>query len=48
MMTGRWIPTVPEISREALAVIAGAIVAAIVFSAVPPLRNWVADRMPWR
>jgi hypothetical protein len=47
-MNARWLPTLPEISREALAVIAGAILAAVVFSQLPPLRNWVADRMPWR
>ena len=31
-MTGRWVPTQPEIGREALVVIAGAILAAVVFS----------------
>ena len=46
-MTGRWVPALPEISRGALAVIAGAILAAVVFSQLPGLRNWVADRMPW-
>ena len=45
-MTGRWVPSLPEISREALAVIAGAILAAVVFSQLPSLRTWVSDRMP--
>lgn len=47
-MNSRWLPTLPEISREALAVIAGAVVAAVVFSQISPLRAWVAERMPWR
>lgn len=47
-MTGRWLPTLPEISREAIAVIAGAILAAAVFAQLPGLRSWVSDRMPWR
>ncbi len=43
---GRWIPNGPEISREALAVIAGAVIAAVFFSQFPKLRAWVADRLP--
>jgi hypothetical protein len=44
----RWYPTAPEVSRETLVVIAGAIVAAIVFSKSPALKAWVADRLPTR
>jgi hypothetical protein len=33
---------------EPLAVMTGAIAAAVVFSQIPALRNWVANRMPWR
>lgn len=47
-MSGRYLPSVPEISREALAVIAGALIAAAVFGALPGVRQWVAERMPWR
>lgn len=46
MPAQRWIPNGPEISREALAVIAGAIVAALFFSRFPVLKKWVADRLP--
>lgn len=42
----RFLPSVPEISREALAVIAGAVIAAVFFSQFPKLRAWVADRLP--
>ncbi len=47
-MSGRYLPTLPEISRETLAVVAGAILAAAVFAALPALRQWVADRLPGR
>jgi hypothetical protein len=43
---GRYLPTLPEISRETLAVVAGAILAAVIFSQLPALRRWVADRLP--
>ena len=45
-MNGRYLPNLPEISREALAVVAGAILAAWFFSQVPALRQWVAERLP--
>ena len=47
-MNDRFLPTLPEISREALAVVLGAIIAAGVFAALPDLRQWVADRLPTR
>lgn len=48
MSGARYLPSLPEISREAIAVIVGALIAAAFFAAVPPLRQWVAERMPWR
>lgn len=42
----RYLPTVPEISREALAVVAGAIIAAIIFQQFPALKAWVRERLP--
>ncbi len=45
-MKARWIPSAPEISRETLAVIAGAILAAWIFSELPAVKKWVADRLP--
>lgn len=35
------IPTVPEITREALVVIGGAIVAALVIGQLPALKAWI-------
>jgi len=35
------VPTVPEVGREALIVIGGAILAALVISQVPGLRAWI-------
>jgi hypothetical protein len=35
------IPTMPEIGREAIIVLAGAIVAAAVMSQFPTLKNWI-------
>lgn len=35
------IPTLPELTREALIVIGGAIIAAAVMSQVPALKNWI-------
>lgn len=45
-MSGRWIPNGPEISRETLAVIAGALLAAFFFSQLPSVKKWVADNLP--
>lgn len=38
------LPTVPEISREALIVIGGAILAALVMSQFPAVRAWIKDQ----
>ena len=35
------IPTLPEVTREALIVIGGAILAAAIMSQVPALRDWI-------
>jgi hypothetical protein len=35
------LPTLPELTREALIVIGGAIIAAAVMSQVPALKNWI-------
>jgi hypothetical protein len=40
-MRGRYLPTLPQITSEALAVIAGAIIAAAVLSQFPQLRAWI-------
>lgn len=46
-MAERYIPNMPEISREALAVIAGAVIAAVFFGYIAPdLGRWVAARLP--
>lgn len=44
MSTPRIIPTVPEIGREALIVIAGALLAALVMSQFPGVRRWIKDQ----
>lgn len=41
MQLSKIIPSVPEIGREALIVIGGAIVAAIIVSKFPPLQDWI-------
>lgn len=35
------IPTAPEVAREALIVVGGAILAAFIVSQVPQLRDWI-------
>lgn len=35
------VPTIPEISREALIVIGGAILAALVMSQFPAVKTWI-------
>lgn len=37
----KFIPSVPEIARETLIVLAGAVVAAAVVGMLPTLRNWM-------
>lgn len=38
------IPTLPEISREALVMIAGAIIAAAIVGQMPALRAWMREQ----
>lgn len=35
------VPTVPEIGREALIVVGGAIIAALIVGQIPALRDWI-------
>lgn len=44
MKFAKLVPTAPEIGREALIVIGGAIVAALVISQVPGLRAWISKQ----
>lgn len=41
MKIAKIVPSVPEVGREALIVIGGAILAALVISQVPGLRAWI-------
>lgn len=41
MKTGKFIPKPAEVSREALVVILGAIVAAFIIGQLPPVRDWI-------
>lgn len=38
------IPTVPELGREALIVIGGALIAAVVMSQFPALKAWIKQQ----
>ena len=38
------IPSVPEIGREALIVIGGALLAALIVGQVPSLRQWIKEQ----
>lgn len=38
------IPTVPEVTREAIIVIAGALLAALIMSQLPGVRRWIKDQ----
>ena len=38
------IPTIPEVSREALTVLGGVLLAAFILSRFPALRAWVAGQ----
>ncbi len=44
MKAGKIIPTFPEVGREALIVIGGAVLAALVISQVPGLKAWIAKQ----
>lgn len=46
MNVKQYIPGLPEITREGLAVVAGAFLAAGIFALWPTGRKWVADRLP--
>ncbi len=46
MTGGRWLPSAPQVTREAIAVVVGAVIAAVVFQQFPALREWVAARLP--
>lgn len=46
MNVKKYLPGLPEISREALAVVGGAFLAAGFFALLPKARKWVADRLP--
>jgi hypothetical protein len=39
----KWMPTAPEIAREALIVLGGALLAALIVGQFPPLREWIKD-----
>lgn len=41
---GKFIPTAPEIGREAIIVLGGAIVAAFILSQVPSLKAWIKEQ----
>jgi hypothetical protein len=45
-MSVRVIPTGPEVLREAIVVIAGAVLAALVVSQLPALRAWLQQNGP--
>lgn len=39
-----WIPKAPEIAREALIVLAGAVIAAFIVGQLPELKAWIKDQ----
>lgn len=43
-MASKIIPSFPEVAREALIVLAGAVVAAAVVGSIPALRQWLKDQ----
>jgi hypothetical protein len=40
-----FIPTLPQLSREVITVIVGAIVAAAIVSQIPSLKQWLKDQI---
>lgn len=40
------IPTVPEVAREALILVGGAVLAAALLQAFPGLRDWIKRQLP--
>lgn len=41
MQVGSWMPTPAQIGREAITVVLGALVAALIVSQLPPLRDYI-------
>lgn len=39
-------PTVAEVAREALIVLAGALIAAAIINNIPPLKRYIRDALP--
>ena len=39
-----FLPSIPEVGREALIVLGGALIAALVVGHVPGLRQWIKDQ----
>jgi hypothetical protein len=46
MKLAAYVPTFPQISREALTVIAGALLAALIVSQLPPVKAYI--RQAWQ
>jgi len=42
-----YLPTLPQISREALATLAGVVIAAWLLSQMPGLKAWVKEQNPF-
>lgn len=42
-MTPRWLPTLPQITSETIAVVCGAIIGALIVSQFPKLKKWLQD-----
>lgn len=40
----KWVPTLPEVARETLIVLGGALVAAAIVGAFPSVRQWIKDQ----
>jgi hypothetical protein len=43
-MSARIIPTVPEVTREAIIIIGGALLAALVMSQFPGVKAWIKQQ----
>lgn len=41
MKTPAWVPSAPEVVREALIVVAGAVLAALIVGYAPELKAWI-------
>lgn len=41
-MTPSWVPSLPQVASETVAVVLGAIAGALIIRAVPQLRTWLA------